>query len=94
MFTSAEDLVTAMGWQCDVELAKAKARGIELSLFQEFTDDQRCIADLLKKHGDLQLNQLIVKTGFAIAKVNQLLFEMEMDGIIRPMAGGNYHLIQ
>ena len=94
LFTSAEDLVTAMGWQCDAELAKAKARGIELSLFQELTDDQRCIADLLKKHGDLQLNQLIVKTGFAIAKVNQLLFEMEMDGIIRPMAGGNYHLIQ
>ena len=94
LFTSAEDLVTAMGWQCDAELEKAKARGIELSLFQELTDDQRRIADALRKCGDLQLNQLMVKTGFTIAKVNQLLFEMEMEGVVRPMAGGNYHLIQ
>ena len=82
-----------MGWQTDKILAEAKSKGIELSLFPELTEEQQAIAKALERYGDLQLNILMVKTGFAIGKLNQLLFEMEMNGIVRPMAGGTYHLI-
>ena len=91
---SAEDFVLSMGWENDKILEEAKSRGIELSLFPELTDEQQAIANTLEKFGDLQLNILMIKTGFTIGKLNQLLFEMEMNGIVRPMAGGNYHLIK
>ena len=86
---SVEDMVEAAKI-----VEEAKSRGIELSLFPELTDEQQTIANTLEKFGDLQLNILMIKTGFTIGKLNQLLFEMEMNGIVRPMAGGNYHLIK
>ena len=94
LLLSAEDFVLSMGWENDKILEEAKSRGIELSLFPELTDEQQAIANTLEKFGDLQLNILMIKTGFTIGKLNQLLFEMEMNGIVRPMAGGNYHLIK
>lgn len=94
LLLSAEDFVLSMGWENDKILEEAKSRGIELSLFPELTDEQQAIANTLEKYGDLQLNILMIKTGFTIGKLNQLLFEMEMNGIVRPMAGGNYHLIK
>lgn len=94
LLLSAEDFVLSMGWENDKILEDAKSRGIELSLFPELTDEQQAIANTLEKFGDLQLNILMIKTGFTIGKLNQLLFEMEMNGIVRPMAGGNYHLIK
>lgn len=94
LLLSAEDFVLSMGWENDKILEEAKSRGIELSLFPELTDEQQTIANTLEKFGDLQLNILMIKTGFTIGKLNQLLFEMEMNGIVRPMAGGNYHLIK
>lgn len=93
LLLSAEDFVMSMGWQTDKILAEAKSKGIELSLFPELTEEQQAIAKALERYGDLQLNILMVKTGFTIGKLNQLLFEMEMNGIVRPMAGGTYHLI-
>ncbi|MGN0281379.1 MAG: DNA-processing protein DprA [Prevotella sp.] len=93
LLTSADDFVTAMGWQTDGILSQAKSRGIERELFPEITPDQQLIVETLQRFGDLQLNALIVKTGLPISTLNQLLFELEMSGVVRPLAGGTYHLI-
>ena len=82
-----------MGWQMDVTLTKEKDKGIEIDLFPEITDEQRVIIDALERYGDLQKNILIIKTGYNISKLSQLLFDLEMNGCISQLAGGSYHLV-
>lgn len=94
LITSAEDLVAAMGWQNDVQLREAKAAGIERTLFPEMTDDELKVAKTLDEAGDLQQNQLAAKTNIPISQLTALLFQMEMKGILCPLAGGNYHLLK
>ena len=48
---------------------------------------------LLQQTNDLQLNILSVKTGIPIHSMTALLFQLEMKGVVKAMAGGTYHLI-
>jgi DNA processing protein len=94
LITSAQDFVEAMGWQVDGQRQKAESDGIERQLFPELSDDEQKVVTVLAEVGDLQLNMLSVKTNIAIGALTALLFQMEMKGIVRPMAGGNYHLLR
>ena len=94
LLTSAEDFVKAMGWEDDALRIEAQKRGIERQLFPDLTPEQQRIVDVLSECNDLQLNQLAVKTGIPIGEITSILFQMEMMGVVKPMAGGNYHLFK
>jgi len=47
----------------------------------------------LRKTNNLQINIRTVRTGLPINRVTALLFQMEMKGVVRPLAGGTYHLL-
>lgn len=94
LITCADDFVKAMGWHVDAQLRQAKADGIERMLFPNLSDEEQQIVKILDEMGDLQLNQLSVKTNIPIGKLNALLFQLEMKGVVRPLAGGTYHLLK
>ena len=94
LITCAEDFVNAIGWQNDVQLRQAHAEGIERSIFPELSDEEQKIARILDEFGDFQLNQLSVRTNIPIGQLTALLFQMEMKGVVRPLAGGTYHLLK
>jgi DNA processing protein len=89
LITSAEDFVEAMGWQQQA----AKPEVVERQLFPELTDDEQRVVNLLQQTNDLQLNMMSVRTNIPIGQLTALLFSLEMKGIVKPLAGGNYHLI-
>ncbi len=93
LITSAEDIVNAMNWQDDAILQRAKTEGIERSLFPELDADEQILVDILRKTNDLQINTLMVQGNMPIHRLNATLFQLEMKGVIKPMAGGVYHLI-
>ncbi len=93
LITSALDLVEFLGWQTDLQLQQAQKQGIERTLFPDLSADEQKIVDTLRKVGDLQLNILTVKTNIPIGKLTALLFQLEMKGVIRPLAGGSFHLL-
>lgn len=93
LITSALDLVQAMGWQSKAQLQQAKAQGIERDMFPQLTDEEQRVVAVLQQNNDLQVNMLAVQTGIPIASLTALLFEMEMKGIVKTMAGGVYHLL-
>ena len=93
LITCAEDFVKAMGWDDDVQLQKAKADGIERSLFPKLDAEEQTIVSLLGKTNDLQADIISVKTALPIHRITALLFQLEMKGVVRPMAGGVYHLL-
>ena len=93
LITCAEDFVRAMGWQNEAQLQQALNEGIERNLFPELTPEEQQVVNLLQKTNDLQLNILSVKTALPIGQLTALLFQLEMKGIIKPLAGGMYHLL-
>ena len=94
LITSADDFVEAVGWQEDVQRQKAEAQGIERQLFPELTAEEQAIVRQLQQTNDLQLNILSVKTNIPIGQLTAQLFQLEMKGIVRPLAGGTYHLVK
>ena len=92
LLTSAEDFVKTMGWEDDALRIEAQKRGIERQLFPDLSPEQQRIVNALSETNDLQLNQLSVKSGIPIGDITSILFQMEMMGVVKPMAGGNYHL--
>ena len=94
LITSAEDFVKAMGWQTDALLQQAQTDGIERHLFPNLSDEEQRIVKVLDEMGDFQLNQLSVKTNIPIGQLTAVLFQLEMKGVVRPLAGGTYHLLK
>ena len=93
LITSAEDFVKAMGWPIETLRQQVHAEGIERNLFVDLTAEETTIVNLLQQTNDLQLNILSVKTGIPIGQLTALLFQLEMKGVIKPLAGGMYHLL-
>lgn len=94
LITSADDFVKAMGWETDAVLQRAKAEGIERTLFPNLSDDERLVVQILDESGDMQQNQLAVKTNIPIGQLTAMLFQLEMKGVVKPLAGGTFHLLK
>ena len=93
LITSADDFVKAMGWPIESLRQQANAKGIERNLFPDLSPEESSVVNLLQQTNDLQLNILSVKTGIPIGQLTALLFQLEMKGVIKPLAGGMYHLL-
>lgn len=93
LITCAEDFVKAMGWQDETKRREALSDGIERNLFPDLSPEESSIVKQLQQTNDLQLNILSVKTGIPIGHLTALLFQLEMKGAIKPLAGGMYHLL-
>ena len=89
LITSADDFVESMGWQTVTRQSEA----VERQLFPDLTADEQAIVSQLQQTNDLQLNILSVKTNIPIGQLTALLFQLEMKGVVRSMAGGSYHLL-
>ena len=93
LITSAQDFVDAMGWNDDATLMQAKKQGIERQIFPQLSAEEQMVVTCLREQNDQQINMLTVKTNLPIARLSSMLFELEMKGVVRNMAGGTYHLM-
>ena len=93
LITSADDFVKAMGWYDETLRRLAITDGIERNLFPDLSPEEQAVVNLLQQTNDLQLNILSVKTGLPIGQLTALLFQLEMKGLVKPLAGGMYHLL-
>ena len=93
LLTNAETFVKAMGWETDTQLEKARQDGIERKIFAEMTPEEETVVQILLRNNDLHLNMLAVQTGIPVNKLTGILFEMEMKGMVKTLAGGMYHLL-
>ena len=93
LITNVDDFVKAMDWQDEAVRKQILTDGIERNLFPDLTPEESTVVSLLQKTNDLQLNILSVKSGIPIGRLTALLFQLEMKGVIKPLAGGMYHLL-
>ena len=69
------------------------AGGQQRELFPDLTEEETQIVNLLSNNESVHLNNLVIATDIPIHRMNALLFELEMKGIIHVKAGNLYQLI-
>lgn len=92
LVTSATDFMAAMGWQTADKEAAIRRHGIERTLFPDLTTEEQLIVSMLQKDNDQQLNTLTVRANLPVSRLTAILFQLEMKGVIRCLAGVVYHL--
>lgn len=95
LISNADDFVKAMGWPTvkDMPLFSQSFGSDVGSQIPNLTPEERQVVSLLQQTNDLQLNIITVKTGIPIGRLTALLFQLEMKGVVKPLAGGMYHLL-
>lgn len=87
ILTSARDLLYHLNWD------KPKAQPIQQTLFVELSPEEEKIQTYLKNKGKQLLDDIAFECGFPVYHVSNLLFQMEMKSVIRPLPGKLFELI-
>ena len=91
LLQSAEELVEAMNWK----ETTVRPQAIQRQLFPELSEEEEKIIECLKMYPDgMQINTLVVQCNIPVNRMASLLFDMEMKGMVRTLAGGMYRLLQ
>lgn len=90
LIQSADDFVQAMGWEAKAH--SCTPAGVQGCLFPPLSADEQKVVDILAARGGLHINALVVETDIPVHKMNALLFELEMKGVVRVLVGGMYQL--
>ncbi len=93
LLTDASTFVKTMGWENDIVLEQAKSNGIQQPVFPDLSVAEQRIVDTLHRNNDLHVNMLAAQSGLTLSQLTSLLFELEMKGIVKGLAGGTYHLM-
>ena len=92
LVSSAADFVHALGWETDLKRMQAIHHGIERQLFPQLSKEEKAVVQALEKLNDQAINQLSLTANIPISRLTVLLFQLEMKGILKLLAGGCYHL--
>lgn len=92
LITSAQDFMESMRWEDKSKMTDGR-KIVERELFVDLTPEEQRIVDALTKTNDLQMNLISVQTNIPIGQLTALLFSLEMKGVLKPLAGGTYHLL-
>ena len=93
LISNAADFVKAMSWDSDAILASHRSNGIQRQMFPDLTDDEKKVVECLQKDNDLNINMMAVRANMPINVITATLFELEMKGVVKALAGGSYHLL-
>lgn len=88
LVTSAADLVKLLNWPTE----SAKAQPSEPQLFPLYTAEQERVVDVLAGNDGLSMDALALQTGFTVAQLADLLFDLEEMGSVKRMPGNRYRV--
>lgn len=85
LVNSAFDIIKHMNWE-----SVTKPNKMDLSLFPEYTAEEKEIIDYLTVKGKTHINQISNDINLPIHKTMSLLIDMEFKGYIKSLPGGNF----
>lgn len=87
ILTSAKDLLYHLNW--DRPLSKA----VQQELFIELSSEEERIHSFLKNNGKQLLDSIALECQMPVHQVSNLLFQLEMKNVIRPLPGKIFEVI-
>lgn len=88
LVTSATDVVRMMGWESEPE-----KKGKQPQLFPDLSPGQERVLEALRKADDLSADRLSVLTGLPVAKLSDILFDLEDLQAVKRMAGNRFRIM-
>lgn len=92
LITSVADFIQALGWETDFKRIQATRQGIERQLFPELSAEEQTVIKALQSLNDQPISQLSLSANIPISRLTVVLFQLEMKGMLKLLAGGCYHL--
>lgn len=92
LIISAVDFIQALGWETDFKRVQATRQGIERQLFPELSAEEQTVIEALQSLNDQPISQLSLSANIPISRLTVVLFQLEMKGMLKLLAGGCYHL--
>ena len=89
LFTSAADILEAMGWMPKEKVTPRKQR----ELFIELTDDEKILVNILQQTESIQIDELYFKSGLSSSAVAAALLMLEMQNVLVSLPGKTYKLL-
>lgn len=84
---SSSDILFHLNWDTPV------AKPVQQSLFVELSADEEKIYSFLKEKGKELLDIIALECQLPVYQVSNLLFQLEMKGVIRPLPGKYFEII-
>jgi len=91
LITSADDIFREMNWSGQPEPVRMQA--VQRTIFPELNPEEQKVVDILSKAGSMQLNLLAIELDLPVSKLSVILFDLEMNGLVRCKPGGMYSLL-
>ena len=85
LLQSANDIEYILNWEQTENV-------VQKSLFIEFSDEEKIIANILKQNNSMIIDEICKETGLTMSKVSSLLLEMEFKDAVRCLPGKIYEL--
>lgn len=82
LITSGEDLITQLGWEKNQQHKKV----IQPQLFVDLQGEEKTVFDLLEE-SSIYMDELARTSGIPIYKVSNIVFQLEMKGLIQVLPG-------
>lgn len=88
LYLSPEHFLTWMNWSDDKKVVMAQRK-----LFTSLSAEEKTMIDLLETEGEQHMDALAYKSKMPISKTSVVLFQLEMNGLVRAMPGKKYILV-
>lgn len=90
LIQSAADLIYILNW----DIAETnKPKTTQIPLFVDLNTEEEALCNLLRKKGKESLDLLAIESAMSPQKTASLLLGMELKGVIRPLPGKQFELI-
>ena len=90
LVTSADDIFREMNWSNPPELVREQV--VQRVLFPELNPEEQKVMEVLSKAKSMQLNLLAIELDLPVSRLSVILFDLEMNGMVRCKPGGMYSL--
>ena len=88
LIQNSDDFLRLIGWKKkDIDSSNRQKQ-----LFLEFTDQQKKILGFIQEEPKIQLDVLSIRSELPISILNQELFGLEMEGVVRALPGKTYSM--
>jgi DNA processing protein len=88
MFTDAEQLLQALGWQTE----KQKAKPAQRVLFIELTPEEQTVVAMLQQKDAVHIDEINLRSGFSSSTTAAAILNLELSNVVQSLPGKMYKL--
>ena len=87
LLMSATDFIDSVGWEENNNIP------VQTEISFSGTEDDNEIVSIIRREKNIQIDQLAITLDIPVSELSVMLFELEMNGIVKALPGNRYKLV-